>query len=64
MFERFTRGPSSAPGDGSGLGLTICRAIVEAHRGRVWARNHPDGGASVIMEFPLTEGPPSEVADD
>ncbi|MBE3584236.1 MAG: HAMP domain-containing histidine kinase [Limnochordaceae bacterium] len=45
LFERFYRGdPSrSRPTGGAGLGLTIAREIVQAHGGRIWAANGPDG---------------------
>jgi hypothetical protein len=35
------------------LGLSICRAIVAAHGGRIWALNRPGGGAAVRFTFPL-----------
>ncbi len=38
--------------DGLGLGLRICRSIIEAHGGRIWAENHPEGGA--VVSFTLT----------
>jgi signal transduction histidine kinase len=53
-FERFVRGdPARASDGGAGLGLSIVRAIVAAHGGRVAVRNGPPlGGAVVIVEFP------------
>lgn len=46
---------------GTGLGLSIVRRIVEQHGGEVEARNHPGGGAEVIVWFP-TAPPPTEEA--
>ena len=43
VFDKFYRA-NSAQG-GVGLGLTICRAIIAAHDGRIWAANRPGGGA-------------------
>jgi C4-dicarboxylate-specific signal transduction histidine kinase len=37
---------------GLGLGLAICRTIVAAHDGRLWAENNADGGASFFMALP------------
>ena len=55
IFEKFVRG--HATGGGIGLGLTICRAIITAHGGRMWAGNRPGGGAVFRFTLPL-EGPP------
>jgi signal transduction histidine kinase len=41
--------------DGIGLGLTVCRTIVNAHRGRLWAENNADRGASFHVVLPLLE---------
>jgi two-component system, LuxR family, sensor kinase FixL len=41
---------------GLGLGLAICRSIVEAHHGRLWAETHPEQGAVFHFELPLAEG--------
>jgi two-component system sensor histidine kinase KdpD len=51
IFEKFVRG--SATGGGIGLGLTICRAIINAHGGRIWAENRPGGGAIFLFTLPL-----------
>nr|WP_086491329.1 PAS domain S-box protein [Novosphingobium panipatense] len=47
-FEAF----SSTKANGLGLGLSICRRIVEAHGGRFSMRNVPDGGAAIEFTFP------------
>ena len=45
---------------GLGLGLSICRTIVESHGGHLWAHNEPDGGLSMCFALPiLTEDSPS-----
>ena len=54
IFVRFHRvEPSRSRGSGgAGLGLAIARAIVEAHRGRIWADEAPGGGARIALELP------------
>jgi two-component system sensor histidine kinase KdpD len=65
VFERFFRG-SAEPADGRrgvGLGLAICRAIVEAHGGRMTAANRPAGGAEFRIHLPCNELPPKVDAE-
>jgi two-component system sensor histidine kinase KdpD len=52
VFEKFHRGGA---GGGAGLGLAICRAVVEAHRGSISARNREGGGAVFRFTLPLRE---------
>jgi two-component system sensor histidine kinase ChvG len=55
IFQRFyTQRPSGAAfGGNSGLGLSIARQIVAAHKGRIYAQNREAGGARLIVELPL-----------
>jgi signal transduction histidine kinase len=40
---------------GMGMGLPISRTIIEAHNGRLWAENRPEGGASFRFTLPIAE---------
>ncbi|CAN5139113.1 PAS domain S-box protein [soil metagenome] len=51
LFEAFT----STKDDGMGLGLSICRTIVEAHGGRIWAESANGGGTAFHFCVPLAE---------
>jgi PAS domain S-box-containing protein len=55
IFEKFYRSDSSdsQPAYGYGLGLYICRMLVEAQGGRIWVENHPDGGAVFAFSLPV-----------
>jgi two-component system, OmpR family, sensor histidine kinase KdpD len=57
VFEKFYRTESGARG--VGLGLTICRGIVAAHGGRIWAENRAGGGAVFRFALPIEGTPPS-----
>jgi two-component system sensor histidine kinase KdpD len=57
IFDKFYRVHPTNAG-GVGLGLTICRAIVEAHGGRIWGANRPGGGALFRFTLPLEGEPP------
>ncbi|NPV90154.1 MAG: sensor histidine kinase KdpD [Firmicutes bacterium] len=55
VFDKFYRLKTSRKTSGVGLGLTICRAMVEAHGGRIRAENNPGGGAVITFTLPLNE---------
>jgi two-component system sensor histidine kinase KdpD len=61
VFRKFYRGGA---GGGIGLGLTICRGIVTAHGGRIWAENRPGGGAVFRLSLPISGTPPQLVAEE
>jgi two-component system, OmpR family, sensor histidine kinase VicK len=52
LFEKF----ASKSYQGTGLGLYICKSIIEAHGGRIWAENNPDGKGGAIFTFSLPTG--------
>ncbi|MBC7416356.1 MAG: two-component system sensor histidine kinase KdbD [Herminiimonas sp.] len=64
IFEKFTRGERESTTSGVGLGLAICRAIVEAHGGSIEARSRHDGGAEFTFYLPLGTPPAMPNAED
>jgi two-component system sensor histidine kinase KdpD len=61
IFKKFERGQKESTTSGVGLGLAICRAIVEAHEGTIRAENLPGGGARFI--FSLSKGIPPVIEE-
>lgn len=57
VFEPFERGVTESQLAGVGMGLAICRAVIEAHGGRIAASNPVAGGACVRFTLPLGEPP-------
>jgi two-component system sensor histidine kinase KdpD len=55
IFEKFHRAVSRGGASGAGLGLSICRAVIVAHGGRIWVENRDGGGAS--FRFTLRADP-------
>jgi two-component system sensor histidine kinase KdpD len=63
IFDKFYRVDPTDAGS-FGLGLTICRAIVEAHGGRIWAAKRAGGGAVFRFTLPLEGEPPRMKVED
>ncbi|MBL3529398.1 MAG: HAMP domain-containing histidine kinase [gamma proteobacterium endosymbiont of Lamellibrachia anaximandri] len=54
VFDKFIQSSKTrSEGGGTGLGLAISKEIIEAHGGRIWAQNYPQGGAEFILEIPI-----------
>ncbi|WP_250512736.1 sensor histidine kinase KdpD [Caballeronia sp. INDeC2] len=69
LFDKFTRGEKESAQPGIGLGLAICRAIVEAHGGRIGVENRLDAsgripGARFWFTLPADDAPPEVAPPD
>ncbi|HEX6736949.1 MAG TPA: ATP-binding protein, partial [Vicinamibacteria bacterium] len=65
IFEKFYQAPAARRAGGVGLGLAICRAIAQAHGGRIWVEARPGGGAVFRLALPrgAAPAPPPEELD-
>ncbi|MEC5215983.1 two-component system sensor histidine kinase KdpD [Actimicrobium sp. GrIS 1.19] len=61
LFDKFARGVTESAIPGVGLGLAICRAIVEAHGGTIEGVTNADGGASFVINLPSGQPPSVEL---
>ncbi len=53
IFERFYRVPHESSATGTGLGLYICKQIILAHHGKIWAESQLDKGTAFFIELPV-----------
>jgi signal transduction histidine kinase len=53
IFERFYRVPAGNTATGTGLGLYICKQIVLAHHGKMWAESQLDKGTTFYIDLPI-----------
>ncbi|HAF00369.1 MAG TPA: two-component system sensor histidine kinase KdbD, partial [Methylophilaceae bacterium] len=64
IFDKFTRGEKESSKAGVGLGLSICKAIIEAHDGKIWANNKSPHGAIFTFSLPLGMPPSLPPVDE
>lgn len=58
IFDKFYQAKTNGRRSGVGLGLAVCRGIVELHGGRIWAENRVGGGAVFRFTLPRDGAPP------
>lgn len=63
IFKKFERGQPESTTRGVGMGLAICRAIVQAHGGEIHVANRPEGGAHFFFSLPRGNPPELEVEE-
>ncbi len=61
IFGKFARAEPQSAVPGLGLGLAICRTVIEAHGGKIWVESAPAGGADFAFTLPLGVPPAVEL---
>lgn len=64
IFEKFHRSEQTGGRPGAGLGLTVCRGIIELHGGEIWAENVAGYGARFLFTLPIAPSPEMRVEDE
>ena len=59
VFGLFERGPAARDVPGAGIGLAICRRIVEGHGGRIWVESEPGQGSTFHFTLPRLPDEPA-----
>jgi K+-sensing histidine kinase KdpD len=58
IFQPFVRLERTAlQASGSGIGLAVCKRLIEAQSGRIWARPRPEGGSEFCFALPIADDP-------
>ncbi len=63
IFDQFYRGKTSQTVKGTGLGLTICKEIINAHGGRIWAESKVGYGTTITFTLPLSANSPKAIPE-
>ncbi|MDR3671882.1 MAG: sensor histidine kinase KdpD [Holophaga sp.] len=64
IFEKLVRFQQGEARPGAGLGLAICRGVVQAHGGKIMASNRASGGAQFMVSLPLGLTPPPPPSEE
>jgi two-component system response regulator VicR len=62
LFEPYHRFVSKKSGFGGlGIGLALCKTLVELHSGQIWVKSHPGKGSTFAFSLPLEDGSPESI---
>ena len=64
LFEKFYRVDSGGAAPGTGIGLAICKGLIEAHGGRIGVESAPGSGTTFRFTLPCTGSSPSQLGED